>query len=83
MLRNFKLLPLQSYARSTKVANTEFDDYNTNIDGDKLGEIAIHLRQNPFRSTGFDKRYYNDFKNCIETSSNMTSVDKNSVISFN
>ena len=48
MLRNFKVLPLQSYARSTKVANTEFDDYNTNIDGDKLGEKAIHLTTKSF-----------------------------------
>ena len=27
-------------------------------------------------------QYNNDFKNCIQTSSNMTSVDKKSVVSF-
>ena len=65
------------------MANTEFDHYNTNVDGNILGEIVIHLTTKSFfSSTGSSNGYYNDFKNCIETSSNITSVDKNSLISF-
>ena len=34
---------MQAYARLAKVANTEFDDYNTNMDIHILGEILRHL----------------------------------------
>ena len=38
----------------------------------------MNLTTKSFPSTGTDNGYYNEFKNCTETSSDTTSVHKNS-----
>ena len=46
--RLFRHKLMQVYAMLAKVTNTEFDDYNTNIEGHIFGEIVRYLTTKSF-----------------------------------